>query len=83
MFLLYAFLIHFNALSIIRKFNEIEKELALLYTYIIFITETLLSSYLACWYNLHGYNAFYSYRSDKTGDGTSIYIQNYLPAADL
>ena len=41
-------LLHLKARSIIRKFDEIEDELALLHADIIFITETWLSSNLAC-----------------------------------
>ena len=76
-------LLHFNTRLLIRKFDDIEDELALLYTDIIFITATWLSLNHTSFYCLHGYNAFFSRRGDRTGGGISIYIRNNRSAIHL
>ena len=73
-------LLNFNARSIMRQFDQIEDELALMHVDIIFISETWLSSNLASLYCLNGYNAFHRCRGDRTDGGASIYIRNKLSA---
>ena len=77
-------MLNFNARSIVRKFDEIQHELTILDTEIIFITETWLFSYSShSLYGLSGYSAFHNYGRDKTGDGASIYVRNNLFEASL
>ena len=77
-------MLHFNARSIVRKFDEIKHELTILDTDVIFITETWLSPYSShSLYGLSGYSAFHNYRLDKTGGVASVCIRNNLFAAPL
>ena len=72
-------MLHFNACSIVRKFDEIKHELTILDTDVIFITETWLSPHSShSLYGLSGYSAFHNYRLDKTGGGASVYVRNNL-----
>ena len=77
-------MLHFNARSIVRKFDNIKHELTILDIDIIFITETWLSPHSShSLYGLSGYSAFHNYRLDKTGCGAPVYVRNNLFAAPL
>ena len=75
---------HFNARSIVCKFDEIKHELTISDTDIIFISETWLSPHSShSLYGLSSYSAFHNYRRDKTGGGASVYVRNNLFAEPL